>query len=56
MGRYIKVKGIVEEDLALGSEHTMQFTDEILWYYMLETYLILLTNITLKKKVGGLYV
>ena len=29
-----------------GGEHTIQHTDGVLWTYTLETYVILLTNVT----------
>lgn len=39
------VKDVVtEEDLTLGSEHTMKYTDEILENYTLEIDIIVLTN------------
>ena len=38
---------VVEGDLTLGGEHTIQYTDIILQNYTLETYIILLTNIFL---------
>ena len=30
----------------LGSEHTIQCTDDVLWNYAPETYIILLTSVT----------
>lgn len=38
----------MEGDLILGSEHSMQYTYEVLLNCILETYLILLTQGTLK--------
>ena len=35
-----------EEDLILCGEHTIQYTDNVLQNYTLETYIILLTNVT----------
>ena len=37
---------VIEEDLALGSEHTVQYTDDVLQNCTPETYIILLANIT----------
>ena len=34
------------DDLALGGEHTMQYTDDVSYKQTLETYVILLTNVT----------
>ena len=46
----VKVKGhkymVMEEDLTLGGGHTMQYTDHILNKCTLDTYMILLTNVT----------
>ena len=36
----------MEGDLTWGDEHTIQYTDYILWNYTPETYKILLTNAT----------
>ena len=45
----VKVKGVkcmvMEEDLPLGSEHTMQYTDDVSKNFILETYIIILTVI-----------
>ena len=38
---------VLEGDLALGGEHTIQYTDDVLQSCKLETYVILLTNVTL---------
>ena len=38
---------VTEGNLTLGSEHTMQYTDYVLLNRTLETYIILLTSITL---------
>ena len=44
----------IEGDLTYGSEHTIQYTHDVLWNYAPETYIILLTNVTpiktIKKK------
>lgn len=37
---------ILMEDLTLGNERTMQYTDDILQNCTVETYIILLTNVT----------
>ena len=37
---------MVTRDLSLGGEHTMQYTDDVLLNCTLETYIILLTNVT----------
>ena len=37
---------VTEGDLTLGGEHTMQYTDDGSSNYILEPYIILLTNIT----------
>lgn len=36
----------MEGDLNLGGEHTIQCTNDILWNFTVETYIILLTNVT----------
>lgn len=36
----------MEGDLNLGGDYTMQHTDYVLWNYMPETYIVLLTNVT----------
>ena len=36
----------MEDDVTLGGGHTMQCTDNVSWIHILETYIILLTNIT----------
>ena len=46
---------LMEGDLTWGSEHTIQYTDDVLWNYTSETCIILLiTNVTpinsIKKK------
>ena len=38
---------VMEEDLSLGSKHTVQYTDHVLQNLTLETYIILLANVTL---------
>ena len=37
---------VTEGDSALGDQHTAQYTDNALKNHILETYIILLTNIT----------
>ena len=37
---------VTERELALGGEHTVQYTDDVFQNYTLETYIILLTNVT----------
>ena len=37
---------VTEEDLILSGKHTIQYTGDILYNCTLETYIILLTNIT----------
>ena len=37
---------IMEGDLPLGGEHTIQYTDDVLENCALETYIIVLTNVT----------
>ena len=37
---------VIEEDLTSGGEHTIQYTDDISQNCSLETYIILLTNVT----------
>ena len=37
---------VMEGDLNLGDEHTIQYTDDVLWNCTSETYIILLTNVT----------
>ena len=34
------------EDVTLGGEYTMQYTDDVIQQYTLETYIILLTSVT----------
>ena len=36
----------MEEDLTLGCGYTMQYKDDVSQNYTLETYMILLTNVT----------
>ena len=36
----------MEEDLTLGSEHTIQYTDDVLQNCSPETYITILTNVT----------
>ena len=38
---------VMEEDLTLGGEHPLHYTDDVLQDCTLETYIILLTNVTL---------
>ena len=40
---------LMEGDLTLGGEHTIQYTDGVLQNCTLETYIILLTNVTPNK-------
>ena len=37
---------VTKKDLALGGEHTIQYIDDILENCTLETYIILLINVT----------
>ena len=37
---------VIEDDLTLGGEHTMQYTDGISQNCILETYILLLTTVT----------
>ena len=37
---------MVTEDWTLGGKYTMQYTDDVLETYTLETHIILLTNVT----------
>ena len=37
---------LIEEELTLGEEHTMQKTDAVLQNFILEMYTILLANVT----------
>ena len=37
---------VIEGDLTLGGEHTMQYTDGVSWTCTLETHIIVLTNVT----------
>lgn len=41
------MKYMVTEDLSLGRKHTMQYTDDVSYNYILETYITLLNNVTL---------
>ena len=36
-------KMVLEWDLTQSGEHTIQYTDDVLWNYIPETYIILLT-------------
>ena len=53
VGEQWTVKGVkhtvmgMEDDVTLGGGHTMQCTDNVSWIHILETYIILLTNVTL---------
>ena len=38
---------VMEDDLILSGGHTMQYTDDVSQNCALETYVILLTNVTL---------
>ena len=38
---------VIEGDLTWGGEHTIQYTDDVLQNCTPETYIILLTNVTL---------
>ena len=40
---------VTEGDLTLGGEHTIQYTDDTLQNCSLETYIIILTNVTPNK-------
>ena len=42
----VKGKMVTEGDFTLGGEHTIQYTDDVLQNCTLETYIILLTNVT----------
>lgn len=42
---------VTERDQTLGGEHTMQCTDDILQNCTLETYVMLLTNVTTKNLI-----
>ena len=35
---------VTKRDLTLGGKYTMKNTDDLLWIYILETYIISLTN------------
>ena len=37
---------VAEDVLSLGGGHAGQYTDHVSWKYTLETYMMLLTNIT----------
>ena len=37
---------VMEEDLTMGSRHTVQYTSDVSQNCTLETYVILLTNVT----------
>ena len=37
---------VMEGDVTWDGEHTIQYTDNVLQNYTLETYIILLTNVT----------
>ena len=37
---------VIKEDLTWGGQHTVQYTDDVLQNCILETYIILLTNVT----------
>ena len=37
---------VIEGDLTLGNEHTIQCTDDVLWNCAPEIYIILLTSVT----------
>ena len=37
---------VMEEDLTFGDGHTMHYTDDVSYNCILETYIILLTNVT----------
>ena len=37
---------MMEGDLTWSGEHKIQYTGDVLWYRVPETYIILLTNVT----------
>ena len=37
---------VIKEGLTWGGQHTVQYTDDVLQNCILETYIILLTNVT----------
>ena len=41
----------IEEGLTLGGEHTMQYTEDVLQNCIFETYIILLTKVTLRNLI-----
>ena len=49
-GDIVKGKGakylLTQDDLTFGGGHTMQYTDHLSWKYTLETYIVLLNNVT----------
>ena len=49
-GGLVRVKEVqymvTKEDVTLGGGHAMQYTDDVSWNCMLETYINLLTNVT----------
>ena len=46
MGKGLKY-GVMEDDLTLGGEHTMQHTGDVSQNRTLETYVMLFTNVSL---------
>ena len=42
---------VMEGDLILGGKHIIQYTDNVLENCTLETYIILLTNVTLTNSI-----
>ena len=42
---------VTEGDLTLGSEHSIQYTDDVLQNCALETYVILLANVTPRNSI-----
>lgn len=39
-------KLVMEGELTWGGEHIVKYIDDVLWNYILDTYMISLTNIT----------
>ena len=37
---------MMEGDLILGDDYTVQYTDDILYFFITDNYIILLTNVT----------
>ena len=45
----------MEKDLSLGGEHTIQYIDDVLQNYTVETFIILLTNVTTMNSTKNIF-